>query len=93
MFLESILFKKSENFKKKPVLPCFGDSVAGKSSCEPQLRLRGSFLVTCSRVEGPVARLRDFGGSARNSLVGRPFSREKHLKFFFKLLSLSVLAA
>ena len=31
MFLENILFEKSENFKN-PVLPCFGGSVAGMSS-------------------------------------------------------------
>ena len=37
--------------------------------------------------------LRDFRGSARDSLSGRPSSREKHLEKFFKLLSLSVLAA
>ena len=37
--------------------------------------------------------LRDFRGSARDSLAGRPFSREKHLKIFFKFLSSSVLAA
>jgi len=81
-------------FQKKPVLPCFGGSVAGMSSREPQSRLRGSFLATCSRVEGPVARLlRDFRGSARDSLAGRPSSREKHLENFFKIFSLSVLVA
>ena len=37
--------------------------------------------------------LRDFRGSARDSLAGRPSSREKHLEKFFKFLSLSVLAA
>ena len=36
---------------------------------------------------------RDFHGSARDSLAGRPSSREKHLENFFKILSLSVLAA
>ena len=36
--------------------------------------------------------LRDFRGSARDSLAGRPSSREKNLENFFKLLSLSVLA-
>ena len=56
MFLESILLEKSENFKN-PFLPGFGDSVAGKLSCEPQSRVRGSFLATCSRVEGPIARV------------------------------------
>ena len=56
MFLESILFKKSENFKN-PVLPYFGGSVAGMSSREPQSHLRESFLATCSRVEGPVVRV------------------------------------
>ena len=37
--------------------------------------------------------LRDFHGSARDSLVGKPSSREKQLEKFFKFLSLSVLAA
>ena len=37
--------------------------------------------------------LRDFCVSACDSLAGRPSSREKHLKNFFKILSLSVLAA
>ena len=37
--------------------------------------------------------LRDFRGSSRDSLAGRPSSRKKHLEKFFKLLSLSVLAA
>lgn len=37
--------------------------------------------------------LRDFRGSACDSLAGRPSSREKHLEKFFKFLSLSVLAA
>ena len=37
--------------------------------------------------------LRDFRGSARDSLAGRPSSREKHLEKFFKILFLSVLAA
>ena len=37
--------------------------------------------------------LRDFRGSARDSLTGRPSSHEKHLEIFFKILSMSVLAA
>ena len=37
--------------------------------------------------------LRDFRGSIRDLLAGRPSSREKHLEKFFKFLSLSVLAA
>ena len=36
--------------------------------------------------------LRDFRGSTRDSLAGRPSSRKKHLEIFFKILSLSVLA-
>ena len=35
---------------------------------------------------------RDFCGSARDSLVGRPSSHEKHLEIFFTILSLSALA-
>ena len=49
--------------------------------------------MTCSRVEGPVARgLRDFCGLPRNSLTSRTSSREKHLDKFFKIFVLSVLA-
>ena len=47
---------KFENFKNS-VLPCFGDSVAGKLSREPQSHAGRSFLATCSRVEGPIARV------------------------------------
>ena len=36
---------------------------------------------------------KNFRGSAHDSLVGIPSSREKHLENFFKILSLSVLAA
>ena len=36
--------------------------------------------------------LRDFRGSARDFLAGRPSSRKKHLEKFFKIFSLSVLA-
>ena len=36
---------------------------------------------------------RNFRDSARDSLASRPSSREKHLEIFFKILSLSVLAA
>ena len=36
---------------------------------------------------------REFRGSARNSLAGRPSSREKHLENFFIILTFSVLAA
>ena len=43
MFLESILFEKSENFKNT-VLPCLGGSVAGMSSREPQSHPRWSFF-------------------------------------------------
>ena len=46
MFLESILFEKSENFKN-PVLPYFGGSVAGMSS---RVYVKSRVLVTSSRV-------------------------------------------
>ena len=70
---------------QKSFLPCFGDSVAGKSSHRPQSRVRGSFLATFSRVKGPVARVTQrFSGSVCDSLAGRPSSREKHLEHFSK---------
>ena len=47
--------------------------------------------MTCSQVEGPVAReLRDFCGLPRDSLASRTSSREKHLDKFFKIYVLSV---
>ena len=36
---------------------------------------------------------RDFRGSVRDSLMGRPFNREKHLENFFTILFLNVLVA
>ena len=79
---------KTENLKK-PVLPCFCDSVAGQSSRMPQSRDRGSVLATCSQVEGPVAR-----GTQRFSWLSSRLSREwdfqsrKTLRKFFKSFGL-----
>ena len=67
MFLESILFKNSENFKN-PILPYFGDSVAslrvifgdlfasGRSSREGYSEIFAAQLATLSRVDLPVAK-------------------------------------
>ena len=90
MFLESILFLKTENFKKS-FLPYFGNLVVGKSSRMP---LAGQFwrLVHEWKVQSRGVH-RDFRGLTRGSLADRPSSREKHLEIFFKILSLSVLAA
>ena len=81
----------------------FCDSLAGQSpSHEKDLEIfqNSGFLnvsrlglVTCSRVQAPVVRLyRNFRGSLRDLLAGGPFSREKHLDKFFKILSLRCLA-
>ena len=76
------------------MLPCFGDSIAGNPSREIQSRARMLILATCSRVKVQSRGLhRDFRGSAHDSLVGRPSSREKHLEIFLTFVSLSVLAA
>ena len=49
--------------------------------------------MTCSGVEGPVAReLRDFRDLPHNSLASRTSSRKKHLDKFFKIFVWSVLA-
>ena len=46
-----------KNWKiSKTVLPYFGDLVTGHLSRMPQSQAGGSVLVTCSRVEGPVAK-------------------------------------
>ena len=73
----------------KTVLSCFGDSVAGQSSCMPQLWARGSVLATCSWVEGLVAR-----GIQRFSWLSSWLPREwdfqsrKTLSKFFKTFGL-----
>ena len=80
----------------------FCDSLAGQSpSHEKDLEIfqNSGFLnvsrlglATCSPVEAPVVRLyRNFRGSLHNLLAGGPFSREKHLDKFFKILSLRCL--
>ena len=79
-----------KNWKiSKTVLPCFGDLVAGHPSHMPQSRARGSVLVTCSRVRGPVAR-----GTQRFSRLSSRLPREwdfqsrKTLSKIFKSLGL-----
>ena len=93
MFLESILFKKSENFKN----PFYPVLAAQSRVCQVASLSRvfaGHFwrLVHEWKAQSRGL-LRDFRGSDRDSLAGRPSSREKHLENFFKLVSLSVLAA
>ena len=93
MFLESILFLKSENFKNHfcPVLATHSrvSQVAGLSR---EFASQFWRLVREWKVQSQGL-LRDFRGSTRDSLAGRPSSHEKHLENFFKILSLSVLAA
>ena len=92
MFLESILFLKNWKFQKT-VLPCFGDSVAGKSSRLPQCELTSQFwqLVRKWKVQSQWVH-RDFCSSTRDSLASETSNREKHLEIFSKLLAWSVLA-
>ena len=93
MFLESILLLKTENFKKHFCLVLATQSrvnqVVGLSR-----EFAGQFwqLVHEWKVQSRGL-LRDFHDSARDSLAGRPSNREKYLENFFKILSLSVLAA
>ena len=84
------VFCSLKNWKfSKTVLPCFGDSVAGKSSRMPQSQAHGSILVTCSWVEGPVAR-----GTQRFSRLSSllpcewDFQSRKTLSKFFKTFGL-----
>ena len=95
MFLESILFEKSENFKKKTCFALFWrlcrGCVKSRVSVAPSL-VNFWRLVRGWKVQSRGS-LRDFRGSARDSLAGRPSSREKHLEKFFKILVLSALAA
>ena len=82
-----------KNWKiSKTVLPCFGDSVAGHSSRMLQPRARGSFLATCSQVEGLVTR-----GTQKFSQLNLRLPREwdfqsrKTLSKFFQIFRLEVL--
>ena len=81
-----------KNWKiSKTVLPCFGDLVTGHPSHMPQSRARGSVLVTCSRVRGPVAR-----GTQRFSRLSSrlphkwDFQSRKTLCKFFQIVWLEV---
>ena len=75
------------------MLPCFGDSVAGKSSRLPQCELTSQFwqLVRKWKVQSQWVH-RDFRSSTRDSLASETSNREKHLEIFSKLLAWSVLA-
>ena len=93
MFLESILFLKTENFKNHfcPVLAT--QSRVSQVACHSR-ELAGQFWRLVREWKVQLRGLhRDFRGSARVSLAGRTSSREKHLEIFFKILSLSVLVA
>ena len=90
MFLKSILFLKSENFKNS-FFALFWQLSRGL--------VKSQASVASSRIN-----LGDLFASGRSScegyseifaaqLTGRPSSREKHLENFFTILSLSVLAA
>ena len=93
MFLESILFKNLKISKTQ-----FCPVLATQSRVSQVVGLSRFFagyfwrLVREWKVQSRGL-LKDFRGSARDSLAGRPSSREKHLENFFKFLSLSVLAA
>ena len=93
MFLESILLEKSENFQKS-IFALFLATQSRVSQVASLSRVfAGHFwrLVREWKVQSRGL-LRNFRGSTRDSLAGRPSSRKKHLENFFKLLSLSVLA-
>ena len=91
-FGKYFVFTKTEKFQKQccPVLTtqsrviqvaCYSRELAcwfWQLVCEWKVQSRGVH--------------RDFCGSARDSLVGRPSSHEKHLNIFFTILSLSALA-
>ena len=78
----------------KTVLPCFGGSVVGHSSRMLQPWACIFVLATCSWVNGLVMR-----GTQRFSWLSlrlprsRPSRHEKHLEFFFTIVTLSVLTA
>ena len=92
-FWKVLCFYKNWKFSKT-VLPCFGDSIAGHPSrmLQPQARVLIWRLVREWKIHSRWVH-RDFRGSVRDSLMGRPFNREKHLENFFTILFLNVLVA
>ena len=93
MFLESILFKNLKISKTQfcPVLAA-QSQVSQVASLSRIFAGHFWWVVREWKVQSRGL-LKDFRGLARDSLAGRPSSREKHLEKFFKLLSLCVLAA
>ena len=96
MFLESILFlQKLKIFKNSVAL--FWRLIRGSSKSQASVAssrvnfgdLFASERSNCERSEEHTSELqsrglhRDFHGSARDSLIGRTSSREKHLENFF----------
>ena len=68
MFLKSTLFLQKLSKISKIVLPCSGDSIAGRTSRMPQLRVHH----------------RDFSRLTGDLLAGKCFSCEKDLEYFSK---------
>ena len=90
VFGKYFFFTKTEKFKKQccPILAT--QSRVIQVACHSH-ELAGWFwwLVRKWKVQSRGVR-RDFRGSARDSLAGRPSSREKHLENFFTIFPLSV---
>ena len=87
MFLESILFEKSQNFKIQfcPVLAA-QSQVCQVASLSRIFASHFWWLVREWKAQSRGS-LRDFRGSARDLLAGRPSSREKHLEKFSNFCS------
>ena len=98
-FGDSITGWSSRMSQSRAHTEIFRDSLAGQCpsrkkylECFSKFGFSQLSLVTCSRVEGPVASgLRDFCGLPRDSFTGKTFSRKKHLDKVFKIFVLSVL--
>ena len=82
MFLESILFKNLK-ISKTQFCPVLATQSRVSQVASLSRIFAGHFwrLVREWKVQSRSL-LRDFRGSARNSLAGRPSSREKHLEIF-----------
>ena len=91
MFLESILFLKTKNFKNH-FCPVLATQSQVSQVAYHSRELAGHFwrLVHEWKVQSRGVH-RDFRGSVRGSLASKTSSREEHLENFLKLLSWSVL--
>ena len=93
VFGKYFVLQKLKNFKKQCCLILATQSLVIQVACYSRELTCWFWRLVCEWKVQSRGVHRDFRSSARDSLVGRPSSHEKHLEIFFTILSLSVLVA